>query len=206
MNLLALLAAAAFPLSAQIVAGTGQLEAVGGAVKKVQERLERPKADPRLYDALVRRLIQEGTEEETELGPAWRLEGRDLEDRSENPAVLVARLYGGRLPPRELAPESGVEDLALRYAHSDLEVVRQTEQPLEDGWVRLDSWVYVVGVDGSIASVTRALTVLKLEGGELSLDEKRSRVLKFDPRDESVVRRWKRLEKKLAFLGPTLEI
>lgn len=205
MNLLAFLAAAALPLSAQVVAGPGRLEAVGGSVKRVQEGLERPKADPKIYESLVRRLMTAGEQEETEAGPAWKLEGPDLQDKAKDPALLVARLYGTMLPSREVAPESGIFDLGLRYVHSYLEVMRQTEKKLDDGSVQLDTWIYLVGVDGTISSVTRAITVVKMEGEEVSVDEARSRVLKMDPRDESVVRRWRRLEKKLIFLGPTLE-
>lgn len=195
-----LLLAASLPAAAQVAVDAEKLEGLGKATQKVQKRLEPARADQGEIDRLIKRLIEHGEGVETELGPAWKLEGRAPGDR----VPLTVLLFGGMLPPNEVAP--GITDLSLRWQYSNLQIAAEYEQRLPDGGLQLDHWNYLVSPSGRILSVTKVIVVVKPpKDGQIEVDEEKSRILKMDPRDESVLRRWRALEKKLLFLGPTLE-
>lgn len=196
-----LLLAAALPGAAQVVVDAQRLEGLGEATRKVQKRLEPAKADERELDRLIKLLIDHGEGVETEFGPAWKLEGTPVGPGERVP--LTVWLYGGTAPANEIAP--GATDLSLRWQYSDLQVDAEYERRLPDGTFQVDNWSYRVSPSGTILSVTKIIVVIKAQDGLIEVDEERTRVLQMDPRDESVLRRWRSLEKKFVFLGPTLE-
>lgn len=197
----------ALSVQAQVVFDPAQLQSISTTGQSVRKRLEPAKADPKAFDALVRRLIRDGVEAGTDEDPALGFEGRSPGPKAEGERLRVL-LHGGLLEQREIGePGSNFSDLALRYSYSHLEAVSSIEKKLKDGAVQVDSWIFMLGMDGAIASAARAsMVVAPTQDGGAAIDEKRSKVAKLDPRDPSVLKRWKELEQKLRFLGPQTAI
>ena len=202
MTITAILFAALWPAaaSAQIAVDPAALESVQKTGDAVASRLAPAKADPKIFESLVDRLMKQGGRIKTALGPAMAFQNDIRDEVPYAPSVVTAILFGGELPQRSVGdPKRGIVDLALRYAFSHMQVGRVSVSRLADG-VQIDGWDYILGMDGSILSSSHTVRVRKAGKPDQVV------VVELDPRDPAVVQRWKQIEKQLPRLGPTVEI
>ena len=185
---------------AQVVVDPAALESVKKAGAGVAQKLAAPKVAEPVFESLVRRLSEQGAPAESNMGPAMTLESNVPAEYDEERAELGAILVGGELPPREVGePGSGFIDLTLRYSYSHLQVTRTFSHRLKDGGIRVDEWQYAIGMDRSIVAVVHG-SIVAGPGKEDAV-----RQVRMDPKDPWVIKRWRRIEKKLAWIGPSKE-
>ncbi|MBI4347690.1 MAG: hypothetical protein HY553_12605 [Elusimicrobia bacterium] len=193
-----LLAPAVF---AQVAVPPGALQSIAESQGRVQRTLEPVKADPEAFSTLIDTIQRDGEPGGTEADPTVSLEGPAFGGA---PAESVgAVLHGGQLDQPELGEEgSGYSDLLLRFGYTHLEGIQSFSKELDDGAAEIDSWHFVLGMDGSVQSALRTVLVFvpTQDGSDVEMDEKRSRITRFDPRDPRVAERWKDVEKKLGRL------
>ena len=202
MTIPCILLAAFWPAAAhaQVAVDPAALESVQRAGQTVASNLAPAKADPKVFESLVDRLMKDGGRIVTKLGPAMAFQNEIQDEVPYAPSVVTAILFGGELPQRAVGdPDRGIVDLALRYSFTHMQVGRVSASKVADG-VRIESWDYILGMDGAILSCSRTTRLQKAGKADRVFE------VELDPRDPSVLQRWKQIEKQLPRLGKTIEV
>lgn len=207
----AVLAAAAAPLSAQVATPdqASDIGAASDAMRSLSKKLAPAAVDPKPVQALTDRLSQDGSQIEMEEGETGNLLVRQgAPDARGSFRGIQANLV--EVPPPGDEEKSGlmVRDLVMRRYFSRLEATSDDWRvDPKSGTGRVDEWHYVVSLDGKLMSVEHTIVPVEaVAPGVSSPNEAKGRAYRMSPSDASVQRRWKKFSKELLTLGKTVEV